>query len=404
MEGQPNGRDHGKAERRADHAPGVSRQASVLADGSVSIGAGVRVLVCQIDGGKLPNLALMRIMAAHRAQGDEVVFTRTTRRDLLDGHFDRVYGSVIFSTSIDKVNRLRQSYPDAIIGGSGVADLPDATAADKMRVEDLFPGVNARTWDYTPWPEYSPSIGFTSRGCRLACKFCGVPGREGKPVPVHSISDIWRGAGHAKKLHLLDNDFFGQGEYAWRSRADEIIEGDFKVSLNQGINVRFLAASNKVSEREAQLAAETLVAMDPRNAKFNERLIYMAWDNLKDEEIFFAGVDRLEAAGWPPNKIMSYMLVGWDKSETWDRIWYRFERMVARGIEPFPMPFHELRIRDPDHWRDLKRFQRWTVRGLYRARNPDGTRAKPFDQYDANIKTAKIEERRREAERQPSFL
>ena len=95
----------------------------------------MRILCVQIDGGKLPNLALMRIMATHRARGDEVVFSRQTGRGLFDGEFDRVYGSLIFTTSAAKVARLRASWPHAIVGGSGVADRPDASAADKLQVE-----------------------------------------------------------------------------------------------------------------------------------------------------------------------------------------------------------------------------------------------------------------------------
>jgi len=44
---------------------------------------------------------------------------------------------------------------------------------------------------------------------------------------------------------------------------------------------------------------------------------------------------------------MAYMLVGWDKNETWERVLYRFDRMVARGIRPFPMVFgdrHRFRV------------------------------------------------------------
>ena len=85
----------------------------------------------------------------------------------------------------------------------------------------------------------------------------------------------------------------------------------------------------------------------------------------------------MEAAGIPPKRVMAYMLVGFDKRETWDRIWHRFNRMVDRGIEPFPMVF-DCRATDPARYRELKQFQRWVVTGLYRA--------VPFADYDASIK------------------
>ena len=92
-------------------------------------------------------------------------------------------------------------------------------------------------------------------------------------------------------------------------------------------------------------------------------MIYCAWDNLKDEQVFFAGINTLEQAGIPPSHVRAYMLIGFDKNETWDRIWYRFNRMVERGIEPYPMVYHR---RGQKPQADLKCFQRWTNRGLYR--------------------------------------
>lgn len=318
----------------------------------------MNVKLVQIDG-KLPNLALMQIASWHKARGDSVVYTRETHHDLLDPPFDRVYGSAIFKFSADKIARLRAAYPDAIIGGTGT---------DNTRtVEDVI-GEEWSRFDYSLYPTYTASLGFTQRGCRLSCKFCVVPGKEGKARSVATVADIWRGEGYPRKLHLLDNDFFGQPEEQWRARVAEIRDGGFKVCLNQGINVRHLTPA----------AAAALASIEYRDDSFTERRIYTAWDNLKDEEIFFRGIDMLEAAGIPGKRVMSYMLVGFDKRETWDRIWHRFNRMVERGIEPYPMVF-DCRAVDPQRYRELKRLQRWVVTGLYRA--------VPFSEYDSNKKT-----------------
>lgn len=330
------------------------------AGGDVSL----RVKLVQIDG-KLPNLALMQLASWHKARGDVVVYTRDTHHDLLDPTFDRVYGSAIFKFSADKIARLRETYPDAIIGGTG--------SDNTVTVED----VTGEDWagrDYSLYPAYTPSLGFTQRGCRLSCKFCVVPGKEGKARTVATIADIWRGDGHPKRLHLLDNDFFGQPEDQWRARIDEIKAGGFKVCLNQGINVRHLTPD----------AAAALASIEYRDDAFKERRIYTAWDNLKDEAIFFRGIDMLDAAGIPAKHVMAYMLVGFDKKETWERLWHRFNRMVERGIEPYPMVF-DCRVTDPIRYRELKQFQRWVVTGLYRA--------VPFSDYDANKKTRAIEDR-----------
>ena len=145
----------------------------------------------------------------------------------------------------------------------------------------------------------------------------------------------------------LDNDFFGNPD--WRERVREIRDGGFRVCLSQGINTRLLDDE----------AAEALSSIEYRDTKFERRRLYTAWDNLKDEERFFAGVDRLERAGVPPTNLMVYMLIGYDKAEDWTRIWLRFNRMVERGMKPYPMVFDRSR-------RDLLAFQRWVVTGLYR--------------------------------------
>ena len=45
-------------------------------------------------------------------------------------------------------------------------------------------------------------------------------------------------APYPRKLHLLDNDFFGHE--SWRNHIREIIDGNFRVCLSQGINVRMI--------------------------------------------------------------------------------------------------------------------------------------------------------------------
>lgn len=320
----------------------------------------MKIRLTQIDG-SLPNLALMKLAAFHRAQGDEITFTREARRDLFEPDYDRVYGSAIFKFSADKVARFKTAWPEAIVGGTG---------SDNLGTVEQLIGESYERYDYSLYPKFEPSIGFTQRGCRLSCKFCVVPSKEGKAYSLNTIADIWRGDGHPRKLHLLDNDFFGQPEDQWRARIAEIQDGGFKVCLNQGINVRHLSPA----------AAEAIASIEYRDDAFSQRRLYTAWDNLKDEAIFFNGVDMLEKAGIPPKHLRTYMLVGFDKKETWDRIWHRFNRMVERGIEPYPMVF-DCRATELERYRSLKQFQRWVVTGLYRA--------VPFSEYDASIRSKK---------------
>jgi len=134
------------------------------------------------------------------------------------------------------------------------------------------------------------------------------------------------------------------------------------VCFSQGINIRHLSPAACVCLKEIEY----------RDTKFRERKLYTAWDNLRDEKIFFAGVDMLESFGIPPSHLRVYMLIGYDIEETWERIWYRFNRMVERGIEPYPMVYDRAR-------KDLLSFQRWVITGLYRI--------VPWDEYRKSTKS-----------------
>lgn len=303
------------------------------------------VRITQIDG-SLPNLALMRLAAWHRHLGDDVRWVKGTERDFFEPDYDIVYASAIFDTSKKAVERLRRSFPDALIGGEG---------GDKSLSIDTIVPTQFLDLDYSAHPKFAASIGYTMRGCRFKCGFCCVPRKEGKARAEGTISQIWRGEGHPKHIHLLDNDFFGNPE--WRERVEEIVAGGYKVCINQGINVRLLTDEQ----------AEAIVRIAPWDIKFKRRRLYTAWDNIGDEKVYFDGIDRLERAGWPADQVFTYMLVGYDPRETWERIFYRFNRMVERGIRPFPMVFggNDRRPRPADYHK-LKRFQRWVNIGAYK--------------------------------------
>lgn len=317
------------------------------------------IRITQIDG-KLPNLALMAISAHHRRRGDTIHFTRDVERGLFEPEYAAVYGSCIFKFARFRADRLLAAFPDAIVGGTGMVDDSDPSfvtirknreiAPNQVTVESIIG--NYGEIDYSIYPDFTASIGFTQRGCRMKCGFCVVPWKEGANVAVGTITQIWRGEGFPKNIHLLDNDFFGQPE--WQERVKEARDGKFRICLNQGINVRLINDE----------AADALATLDYRDDQFKVKRLYTAWDNLSDEGIFFKGIDRLERAGVKPKNVMAYMLIGYDPTETWERIWYRFNLMVERGIMPYPMVFDQKR-------RDLMMFQRWVITGVYRM--PEGS-------------------------------
>jgi len=324
----------------------------------------VCIRLTQIDG-KLPNLALMKLAHWHRERGDEVHFTKRIERDMLEPDYDRVYGSAIFSFSAPRVAIFRREFPGAIVGGTH-------NLLDNTTVEEVLGISESETYDYSIYPRFDGSIGFTQRGCRLKCGFCVVPKKEGKARSVNSIASIWRGELYPKHLHLLDNDFFGQPPDEWMARVDEIVSGGFKVCLNQGINTRMITDES----------ASALKVMGYWDDSFKVRRLYTAWDNIGDEARFFKGVETLDRHGIPPSHLMVYMLVGYDRKETWERVLYRFRRMTDIGIRPYPMIYDKDRVRglplggaSPRLERKrLADFQRWAIRKIYTVL--------PFEDYD----------------------
>lgn len=296
----------------------------------------MRVLLLQLDG-KIPNLALMRLAAHHRERGDEIEFRRAgnviaVERGLWD-RFDRVYASLIFERTRPVAEHLLRVYPGAIIGGTGW----------DMSVTLEQHGVATKRLDYSIYPDFRQSIGFTQRGCRLKCAFCVVPRKEGAVVEEQDVASLWRGNPWPRELLLLDNDFFGQPH--WRARIGEISDGGFRVSFNQGINARFLTEET----------AAAVASVDYRDDSMKERRIYTAWDNQRDESRLMRGLELLVKHGVKPRHVMVYMLIGYWPGETHADREHRRARLREFGALPYPMPFE----RTPE----LLGFQRWVIGG-----------------------------------------
>lgn len=297
----------------------------------------MNVLLLQLDAHSLPNIALARIAQHHRDQGDRVELRHIrTIEDLQprlgDIGIDKVYGSLIFEKSRPLAEHAQRIYRHIELGGTGwnvTSNLADV-------------GIAEGKIDYSIYPRFRRSIGFTMRGCRLRCGFCVVPRKEGKARANATIDEIYRGEPYPRELLLLDNDLFGHPD--WRSVVDAIVDGRFKVSFVQGINARFLDEET----------ATALGRMQVRDDGMKRRRIYTAWDGKRDERRLFAGLDALvKFGGFSPDMIMVYMLIGHEAGETHADRDYRRARLRAFGCRPYPMPFVRTN--------ELVAFQRWVV-------------------------------------------
>ena len=301
------------------------------------------VRLLQLDG-KLPNLALMAAANHHRSRGDKVefAFTGTITAAETEPGADRIYASLIFEKTRPIAEKLKERFPKALIGGTGW------DVASKL--EDH--GIDSNKLDYSLYPNYKFSIGFTQRGCRLSCKFCVVPRKEGKVKEIQTIKELWRGEPYPKNLVLLDNDFFGQPH--WTDRIREIKEGGFKVNFCQGINARMLNDES----------ASAIASVPYYDSKFERHQIYTAWDNIGDRNRLFKGLEALVRHGVKPYHIMVYVLVGyWRGSKLAEEDFERQRELRAFGAVPYPMPFVRTK--------ELIGFQRWCL-GAYDKRVPWG--------------------------------
>lgn len=308
----------------------------------------LRVLLLQLDGHALPNIALMAITGYHVRRGDRVELRQIRRAEDLQPHlhdpaaWDAIYGSLIFEKTRPLAEHAAHLYPGIMLGGTGW----DVTKT----LADV--GVIEGPLDYSGYPRFRRSIGFSMRGCRLKCRFCVVPRKEGKASANATIDEIYRGEGFPRELLLLDNDLFGHPD--WRSVVDDLTAGydpdpkldrRFKVSFVQGINARFL-------DEESATALGRMRVFDDG---MKRRRIYTAWDGRKDEKRLFDGLRALVKFGrFSPDMIMVYMLIGEDAGETHADRDYRRAKLREFGCRPYPMPFTRTN--------ELVAFQRWVIK------------------------------------------
>lgn len=275
----------------------------------------MKIGIYDVDS-RIPNLALMKISAYHKAQNDTVEMYKPLWLDT----YDKIYASKVFDFS-DGSNLI----PDHMeIGGTGWDNktLP-------QHIEDLQP-------DYSLY-NYPHNIGFTMRGCRFVCKFCVVPAKEGKPKSNNTIEEIWTNRA-SNFIVLLDNDFFGNP--FWKDRIAEINALGLQVNFSQGLNIRIITDEQ----------AEALASVHFRDMSGNNRTVHFAWDRINDEKWIHSGIERVIAAGIKPYQMMFYILIGYDTTPEEDM--HRIEMLRDYGCLPFVMPYNK-----EDQYQ--KRLARW---------------------------------------------
>lgn len=182
-----------------------------------------------VDGKRHPNLALMKIAAFHKAQGDKVEWA-----DALFGNYDRVYKSKVFTFTPDDT---RVFNCEVVRGGTGYGiydPLPEEI--DRLQPDySIYPDIDSKT-----------AYGFLTRGCPNKCKWCIVPRKEGAIRPYMDVDDI--AIDGRTNLILMDNNILASPYGIEQIR--KIIERGYRVDFNQALDARL------VTDEVAQLLAQ----------------------------------------------------------------------------------------------------------------------------------------------------
>lgn len=286
-------------------------------------------------GGALPNVALMRLSAYHKALGDEVLLNPTPMDQPAV-----VYVSTLFTWQRRRVEGIAAGFPnsDVRIGGSGWdLSLRLPTDVDTQQNDYELYGI-----DY--------GVGYSSRGCIRHCAFCPVPRAEGHVREDQPIASLLNPL--SNKVALLDNNFFASD---WRPKIAEIRERGLVVDWPQGNDIRLLtpeiAAALGDLRTRGQLAGH----------HFKRRgVLHFAWDlpaNDARTADVLTGVRLLFEAGFGPRDLRFCLLIGFPGYQA-DEELQRIGTLHELGIEPYVMVYRDYgevdnrdRLRmDIQHW------------------------------------------------------
>lgn len=177
--------------------------------------SGMNIGLLDIDNHNFPNLALMKIAAWHKSQGDNVEFAT------MFNSYDIIYRSKIFSWTPH--NEYCYNTKKYISGGTGY----DYNIVLDNNIDRCFGGY----WLYNCEHAY----GFLTRGCPNKCSWCIVPQKEGNIRPYADIEDF---IGDFNSAILMDNNVLASDHGI--KQIEKIIKLGIKVDFNQGLDARLI--------------------------------------------------------------------------------------------------------------------------------------------------------------------
>lgn len=271
-----------------------------------------------VDGHNFPNLALMKISAWHKSQGDNVEWWFGLNQ------YDRVYMSKVFDETYTPDILEPCNTKEIIKGGTGYGldnKLPD-------EIEHMYP-------DYSLYPELTKdtAYGFLTRGCPRGCDFCIVAKKEGRcSVKVADLSEWWRGQ---RNIKLLDPNLLACREHIDLLR--QLEESKALVDFTQGLDARLLTEKN-------------IEALN----KVKTKMIHFAWDKMEESKHVLRGLELYAKIGKVKQQQRAvYVLTNFNT--TMEENLYRIYKLRELKFDPYVMIYDK-----PNAPKEIRRLQRWT--------------------------------------------
>jgi len=185
-------------------------------------------------GGKIANLALMKISAYHKALGDTVS---------LGSGGDISYISCCFSRHRHTAEALLKLHPDSVVGGPGWD-----------HAVTLPPEIEACKPDYSLYG-LNCGLGRLTAGCPGNCAWCVVPATEGHEAKTVAQAGDLINPG-SDFLVLLDANILACPD--WPEHFREVRERGLTVCFTQGLDIRYV--NDFVANELARLKVSDLPA------------------------------------------------------------------------------------------------------------------------------------------------
>lgn len=280
--------------------------------GSIRVGDSMRIGLHDSDKTDFPNLALMKLSAWHKAQGDSVEWWNPMLT------YDKVYSSKVFTFTTEN-----PYLPENTIkGGTGYGIMDELPP----EIDRMFP-------DYSIYPNCDHAIGFLTRGCIRKCPWCVVPKKEGQIRPYMTWREIKRP--DSRDIVFMDNNVLA---CPWGLEQIEDMAGqNVRVDFNQGLDARLI--NPETAYRLARL-------------KWIQ-FIRMSCDTDSMLDTVRTAITLLGECGVKPYKIFVYVLV--QDIESAER---RCIALREIGANPFAQPYRDFstNAEPPKEQRD---FARW---------------------------------------------